>query len=149
MKFNRVIVSALFCLWLLQACEPVSTVPPAAPRLSLYQRLGEKPAITKVVDAFADRVAGDNRINRYFASTDIPRLKTNLVNQICEASGGPCTYTGRTMKATHAGMGVTDSAFDALVEDLVAALDQYTVGEREKKELLSLLGPMRSDIVER
>jgi hemoglobin len=53
------------------------------------------------------------------------------------------------MKATHAGMGVTNSAFDALVEDLVATLDQFKVPEREKKELLSVLGPMRSDIVER
>ena len=116
---------------------------------TLYQRLGEKPAITAVVDDFVGRVAADNRINGKFATTNIPRLKKNLVDQICAASGGPCTYTGRDMKSTHAGMGITNAEFDALVGDLVAALNKFKVGEREKNELLSVLGPMRKDIVER
>jgi hemoglobin len=148
MKFTYFALPLGLCLGLM-ACDPGPTVRPTTQSPSLYQRLGEKAAIIKVVDAFVAQVAGDTRINGYFAGTDIPRLKTNLVNQICEASGGPCTYTGRTMKATHAGMGVTNAAFDALVEDLVATLDQFKVPEREKKELLSVLGPMRSDIVER
>ena len=116
---------------------------------SLYDRLGGKGAITAVVDTFVGNVGGDKRINNYFASTDLTKLKTHLVNQICEASGGPCKYTGRTMKQTHAGMGVTDAAFGALVEDLVAALDHHKVGKTEKDELLAVLGPMKSDIVEK
>ena len=76
---------------------------------SLYDRLGGKPAITAVVDDFVGRVAADSRINGKFANTDIPRLKMLLVEQICQASGGPCTYTGRSMKATHAGMGVSSA----------------------------------------
>ncbi|MEQ1626938.1 MAG: group 1 truncated hemoglobin [Nitrospira sp.] len=116
---------------------------------SLYDRLGGKGAITAVVETFVGNVGGDKRINGYFASTDLTKLKMHLVNQICEASGGPCTYTGRTMKQTHAGMGVTDPAFGALVEDLVAALDHHKVGKAEKDELLGVLGPMKSDIVEK
>jgi len=116
---------------------------------SLYERLGGKPAITQVVDAFVARVANDSRINGFFSHVDIPRLKGHLVDQICQAGGGPCTYTGRTMKDTHHGMGITDAAFDALVEDLVGALDQFKVPAKEKRELLSVLGPMRADIVER
>jgi hemoglobin len=46
-------------------------------------------------------------------------------------------------------MGVTDAAFGALVEDLVAALDHYKVGKTEKDELLGVLGPMKGDIVEK
>jgi len=38
-------------------------------------------------------------------------------------------------------------AFGALVEDLVGALDQFKVPPREKNELLSMLAPMKSDIV--
>jgi hemoglobin len=53
------------------------------------------------------------------------------------------------MKQTHAGMGVDNAAFDALVEDLVKALDHHKVGKTEKDELLGILGPMRSDIVEK
>ena len=116
---------------------------------SLYDRLGGKDGITAVVDAFVARVGGDTRINGYFASTDLTKLKMHMVNQFCEVSGGPCKYTGRTMKQTHAGMGVTDAAFGALVEDLVATLDQHKVGKAEKEELLGILGPMKGDIVEK
>ena len=98
---------------------------------SLYDRLGGKPAITAVVDDFVGRVAADNRINGKFANTDIPRFKMLLMEQICQASGGPCTYTGRSMKATHAGMGVSSSDFDALVGNLVATLNKFKVPERE------------------
>jgi hemoglobin len=116
---------------------------------SLYERLGGKPAITAVVEDFVGRVAADDRINGKFANTDIPRLKMLLVEQICQASGGPCSYTGRSMKATHAGMGVSKADFDALVGDLVATLNKFKVPEREKNELLGALAPMKKDIVEK
>ncbi len=116
---------------------------------SLFDRLGGKPAITAVVDDFVGRVAADSRINGKFANADIPRLKMLLVEQICQASGGPCTYTGRSMKATHAGMGVSSGDFDALVGDLVTTLNKFKVPEREKNELLGALGPMKGDIVEK
>ena len=116
---------------------------------SLYDRLGGKSAITAVVDDFVGRVAADSRINGRFANTDIPKFKKLLVDQICQASGGPCTYTGRSMKATHAGMGVSSDDFDALVGDLVATLNKFKVPEREKNELLGALGPMKTDIVEK
>ncbi len=114
---------------------------------SLYDRLGGKPAITAVVDDFIGNVAGDTRINRRFADANIPQLKTMLVDQICEASGGPCTYRGQTMKAAHKGMKISEAEFNALVEDLVKSLDKFKVGAREKNELLSALGGMKGDVV--
>jgi len=93
-------------------------------------------------------VADDKRINARFSTTDIPRLKKNLVDQVCMASGGPCTYSGRDMTTTHAGMKITAADFNALVEDLVASLNKFKVSETEKKELLGILGPMKKDIVE-
>ena len=115
---------------------------------SLYERLGRLEAIEAVVDSFVARCAGDERINPKFARSDVPRLKKMLVDQVCEATGGPCTYIGRDMRTTHEGMGVTAGEFDALVEDLVATLDEFDVPKAEQDELLALLGPMRSDIVE-
>ncbi len=115
---------------------------------SLYDRLGGKASIIAVVDDFVGRAAQDERINRKFGTSDVPRLKAMLVDQVCAASGGPCTYTGRDMAETHTGMGVTAGEFDALVADLVATLDQFSVPKREQDELLGLLGPMRADIVE-
>jgi hemoglobin len=148
MRAIHLSASSLILLFALIACT--AGEPPArTTTASLYDRLGGKPAISKVVDAFVARVAADSRINGYFAHADIPKLKQHLVDQICEGSGGPCKYTGRSMKDTHVGMGITSPAFDALVEDLVKALDEFKVGETEKAELLSILGPMRADIVER
>src|ERR1043166_10153521 len=138
----------LLVIVLIAGCTSMSDQKTMADK-SLYERLGGKDAITAVVDDFVGRVAADNRINGFFAKANIPRLKSMLVDQICEASGGPCKYTGRDMKTAHRGMGVTNAAFDALVGDLVATLDKFNVGDREKKELLSVLGPMRSDIVEK
>ena len=115
---------------------------------SLYERLGEMDAITAVVDDFVARCTADDRINAKFARSDVRRLKKMLVDQVCEAAGGPCTYTGRDMRTTHDGMGVTAGEFDALVGDLVATLDGFGVGSAEKEELLGLLAPMRADIVE-
>jgi hemoglobin len=115
---------------------------------SLYDRLGGSEAIVAVVDEFVGRCAGDERINGKFARTDVPRLKAKLVEQVGAASGGPVTYTGRSMRETHDGMGVTAGEFDALVEDLVATLDRFGVPAAEQSELLGILGPLRSDIVE-
>lgn len=126
-------------------CAGIETAPRGKP---LYDRLGGKAGITTVVDQFVANVAADSRINGRFATTDIPKLKGHLVDQVCMATGGPCTYKGRDMKTTHAGMKITNGDFGALVEDLVAALDRLKVPAQEKGELLGLLGSMKKDIVE-
>jgi hemoglobin len=71
-----------------------------------------------------------------------------LIDQVSEATGGPAKYTGRDMKTAHIDMGVTTAEFNALVEDLVATLNKFGVGKREQDELLGILGPLKSDIVE-
>ncbi len=137
-------LSAISLIALLAAC---SGMPSAPPQTSLYERLGGKPAIQAVVDDFIGNVAADNRINGFFAHANIPRLNAMLVNQICEASGGPCKYEGRSMKAAHAGMGIADAHFNALVDDLVKSLNKFKVPEKEKNELLAALASMKGDIV--
>jgi len=116
---------------------------------SLYERLGGNDAIIAVVDDFVARVVGDARISGFFAHANIPMLKQRLVDQICQASGGPCTYTGRDMKSAHAGMGITSADFEAMLGDLAASLDKFKVGEREKSELLGALAPLKKEIVEK
>ena len=113
----------------------------------LYERLGGKEGITAVVKDFVANVGADTRINAMFANADLGALETKLIDQICAASGGPCTYTGKNMKEAHAGMGVTEAHFNALVEDLVKSLDKFKVPAREKGELLGVLGPMKGAIV--
>jgi hemoglobin len=100
---------------------------------SLYERFGGLESITSVVDSFVARCANDDRINRKFERSDVPRLKKMLVDQVCEATGGPCTYTGRDMRPTHDGMAVTAGEFDALVEDLVLTLGEFDVPRAEQQ----------------
>jgi len=131
-----------------------STLSVAKDKKTLYDNLGKKKGITAVVDDFVGRCAADSRINGFFKATAadparLAKFKMNLVNQICQASGGPCKYTGKSMKEAHAGMGVSTADFNALVEDLVAALDKFKVAEADKNTLLGVLGPMKGDIVEK
>jgi len=135
--------TAFLLSFALGACQSMM----APPQKSLYDRLGGQPAITAVVDDFVGNVAADNRINGFFARTDIPRLKRLLVEQICQGTGGPCTYTGRSMQAAHKGMNITDAQFNALVEDLQKSLNKFKVPEKEQGDLLAILGPMKPQIV--
>jgi hemoglobin len=113
----------------------------------LYERLGGKGAIVAVVDDFVGNVAADQRIAQHFADANIDRLKKMLVDQICQGTGGPCVYTGLDMKTAHRGRYISEADFNALVEDLLKSLDKFRVPEKERNELLSILGPMKKDIV--
>jgi hemoglobin len=115
---------------------------------SLYERLGGVDAITAVARAFEDRAAKDDRINQKFARTSLGRLTKEFVDQLCQDTGGPCTYTGLSMRRAHTNMGVTSGEWDAFMEDFVATLNAFNVGKAEQDELLSDLRPMRADIVE-
>jgi len=152
---NRVIVAASLVIAALNgACasappaEPASAAPaaPVADR-SLYERLGGKPAIEAVIDSLLGHIAADARIAHRFAMSDLKALRNHLVDQVCQATGGPCVYKGRDMKAAHKNQHLTDADFNALVEALVKALEDHKVPDREKGELLSALAGMRGDIV--
>ena len=121
---------------------------------SLFQRLGGMPAIQAVVDDFVTRILADDRVNKWFAHAasdpeNAKAYKAKLADFICQGTGGPCKYTGADMLSAHKGRGVTDDAFNAVVSDLVATLDKFKVPEKEKSQLLGILGPMKSGIVNR
>lgn len=148
MRRIKTIVGALCLLGLLNvSAQAQHSISHAVQQKSLYERLGGLDAI-KAVGEFAARVLADERVNKKFAKTDAPRLTLHLVEQVCAATGGPCQYTGNNMKKAHKNMKVTAGEFDALVEDLVKALDKFNVPEAEKQELLGALAPMKADIVE-
>jgi len=117
---------------------------------TLYKRLGGREGIALVVGDFVTNMANDPRVNARFKDMkppDVEKLKSHLADQICDATGGPCSYLGRDMKAAHKGMNISEAEWNATVENLVKALDKNKVGEREQKQLLAALGPMKSDIV--
>jgi hemoglobin len=92
----------------------------------------------------------DPRVNARFKGLEPPavfKFKSNLSDQICEATGGPCSYLGKDMKTAHQGMQITDAEWTATVENLAKALEKSKVAPPEKDELLSALGPMKPSIV--
>jgi hemoglobin len=115
---------------------------------SLYERLGGGDAISALTESWVARVGSDDRANGKFVRTDIERLMKEVIDQLCEAAGGPCTYTGRSMRETHDGMKVTAGEFEVVMQHLGAALDELNVPKTEQDELVDLLRPMRDDIVE-
>lgn len=150
MPIRTVFISAIAAISL-AACgggKKAADTTPAATSKSLYDRLGGQDAIKAVVKDFVEEnVAKDARINARFANTDIPHLEQMLTEQICQASGGPCKYTGKDMKTAHTGMKITDDEFNALVEDLKKSLDKFKVGAQEQQDLIGALAPMKPDIV--
>lgn len=131
----------------------ISSFPtPAAAQDSLYKRLGGYDAIAAVTDDFLGRLIGDAQFAKFFAgaSTDSKgRIRQHVVEQLCMATGGPCVYTGRTMKASHAGLGITGAEWQAAVNHLVASLDKFKVPMKEKDELLAIASSLKPDIVEK
>jgi hemoglobin len=148
---RRFAVAGLLCAVTLTAgCHHRAAPAPLAPAgPSLYDRLGGHDAVALVVGDFVSRVGADARINAFFRGVDLDELKRLLGEQICQAAGGPCRYSGRPMRVAHAGLHIQDADFNALVEDLTAALGRYNVPAREQQELLTALGGMRRDIVGR
>ena len=127
-----------------------STTTSTPPPKSLYERLGGLEAISAVVDEFIVVLGADERLNKKFAKSGMngPRVRLHLIEQVCEATGGPCKYTGQSMKKAHKNMRVTEGEFNAGVEDLVKALDKFNVPAAEKSELLGILGSLKGQIVE-
>lgn len=115
---------------------------------SLYQALGARPGLVKIVDGMMTHVLADPRTNPYFENASIKRIKQKLVEQFCVLSGGPCTYTGREMKRAHAGEKITAEAFNALVEDLQKSMDENGIPFHTQNKLLAKLAPMYRQIVE-
>ena len=119
----------------------------AAAPAGLYQALGEKPGITRLMDDFVNRVVKDPRIGGHFKDTKPAALKESLTDQICQLSGGPCKYEGADMKSAHADMDINKGHFNALVEVLQSAMDAQGIPFAQQNRLLALLAPMHRDVI--
>jgi hemoglobin len=130
----------------------LTAIPAVAQQKSLYQRLGGYDAIAAVADDFIGRLASDPTFTRFFggfSNDSKKKLRQHLVEQLCQAAGGPCFYLGRTMKDTHGGLGITEKEWDAGAKHLIAAMDKFKVQQREKDEVIAFVGTLKKDIVEK
>ena len=137
----------LFLSWSTAAPTPAQTK-----QASLYDRLGGYNAIAAVVDDFIGRLVADKQFQKFFSgfSNDSKkRIRQHFVDQICAAAGGPCVYTGRDMKTTHGGLGITEKEWNAGNKHLLGSLDKFKVPRREKDEVMAFVATLKKDIVEK
>jgi len=143
------VVSALFAGC---ASNTAAQAPAASSTPTLYKRLGGYDAIAAVSDDFIGRLASDKQLSRFLVGLSADsqkRLRQLVVDQLCEATGGPCIYIGRSMKTSHAGLNITENDWDVTVKHLVATLDKFKVPEKEKNEFLALASSLKPDIVQK
>jgi len=119
---------------------------------SLYERIGGYNALAAVVDDFIGRLIADKQFERFFVGHSVDskkRIRQHILDQFCEATGGPCVYTGRDMKTSHTGLGLSNADWDAAAKHLVASLDKFKVPAKEKDEVLAFVTTLKKDIVEK
>lgn len=121
----------------------------------LYERLGEENAIKAVVDEFLNVLVKDSllnanpKIDAARKKVNLDELKAKLTALLCEVTGGPQKYTGRTMKESHAHLDISGKEWDRMAEIFVTVLDTFKVPKPEQEELLEIVGTTKADIVMR
>jgi hemoglobin len=130
----------------------LSTQSMAQEKKSLYDRLGGYNALAAVVDDFIGRLVNDERFNKFFVGHSVDsqkKIRQHILDQLCQATGGPCIYTGRDMKTSHQGLKISDADWDAAAKHLVESLDKFKVPKQEKDEVLTFVTSLKKDIVEK
>jgi hemoglobin len=148
-RFQRTLILGVVLSLLLTIAGSTSS---RAQEKSLYERVGGYNALALVVDDFIGRLVADKQFEKFFIghSTDSKKkIRQHILDQFCAATGGPCVYTGRDMKTTHAGLAITEADWDAAAKHLTASLDKFKVPEKEKGEILAFVTTLKKDIVEK
>ena len=152
-------VSSIFCLVIMlvlvniTACMAQEQTQEQQDEKSLYERLGGVYSIATVVDDFIERLLVNDILNANPAIKEArdrvakAGLKYRVTELVCQVTGGPEKYNGRTMKETHKDMKITEKEWDAMAADFKKTLDKFEVPEKEQKELLAIIESTKPDIV--
>ena len=119
---------------------------------SLYERLGGYDVIVVAVDEILPRLMNDSQLGRFWqnrGSDGLARERQLLIDYLCNAAGGSMYYTGRDMKLSHVGMGISESDWSLFTSHVAAALDHLSVGDPERGDVLGFIESLKGDIVER
>ncbi|MEP6548328.1 MAG: group 1 truncated hemoglobin [Gammaproteobacteria bacterium] len=142
----RTLASSLLLLSGMAAGAATGAAPGAQVRL--YDRLGGEVGVAAITATLIDRVSSDPKLGRSFKDSNLNRIKRLLAEQICDLSGGPCQYSGDSMREVHAGHHISEAEFFGMVAELRDVLKERHVSLGASNELLRLLAPMKRDVVE-
>ncbi|MCX9193599.1 group 1 truncated hemoglobin [Carbonactinospora thermoautotrophica] len=130
---------------MIETSEKGTAVETASP--TLFEQIGGEEAVAAVVDIFYGRVLADPDLTHYFEGIDMDRLKAHQRRFIGQALGASAPYSGRTMRAAHEKLGITNAAFDRVVDHLAASLAEAGVDEPTIARIAEAVLPLKADIV--
>ena len=136
--------SSIFLYFFLTAC-----VNQSSQQQSLYDALGQYQGITKVTHQLILIIAKDERVKHRYKGVNMSRFKQGMSDYVCAVAGGPCEYKGDNMQLVHAGHNYTNTEFNAIVDDLILAMEQCEIPLTTQNRLLSILAPTYKDVVYR
>lgn len=145
-KVAKAVVMLVLALTL-AGCQSQPAAAPSISEAQLYTALGKKAGIEAIVEDLLYIIVDDERIAYQFKGLDVARFHRHLSDQICMLAGGPCVYEGLGMAESHRAMAITNTQFNALVEDLILAMEKNQVPTGAQNQLLARLAPMHEDIV--
>lgn len=141
--FNCRVATIVFSAVLVTACAGASQ------EENLFLALGGQEGVNVIVENFIMAIAEDERVIDHFAVSNVERFRSMMREHLCAIADGPCEYTGDSMVDTHVGMGVTEGDFNAIVEDMMVAMNQAGVPIGTQNRLLSRLAELRGEIIYR
>lgn len=117
---------------------------------SLYQRLGGYDVIAGIVDDFLAQIRTAPDFARFGGRgrDSLVRTRQLVVDQICSMAGGPCTYIGRDMRTTHAGLKITDAEWESMMSKFKNSLEKFKIAAPEQRDFLAMIEQLRPAIVE-
>jgi hemoglobin len=133
----------------LMGCGVALCAPAARADDTLFADMGGQDAIVKIANDTTDNFLADDRIKATFDNSNMTRFRKMLAEQFCQVAGGPCLYTGHSMRDAHKGLHLTNADFNAVVEDLQKAMDKDGVSFATQNRFLARLAPMQRDVVTR
>jgi hemoglobin len=122
---------------------------PAFAADTLFADMGGQPGIDRLVDASVDNYLADDRIKDTFSESNMERVRAEFKVQFCQVAGGPCSYSGHNMTAAHKGLHLTNADFNAVVEDLQAAMTSCDISFATQNRFLARLAPYQHQVVTR
>ena len=114
---------------------------------SLYDRLGKHEGITRITRTLIDNHMANGLVSVRYAGSDMKKVEQRVIEFFCAGAGGPETYTGKDMLATHKGMNISEQEFVAVIDDAMAALASNGIDAATRNDVLSILWSLKGEVI--
>ncbi len=118
---------------------------------TLYERLGGYDGIVAFASDLLPRLQNDAQLGRFWQNRGddgLAREKQLLIDFLCSIAAGPMVYTGRDMKTTHQGMGISEEDWTIFLGHAGAAMEALQIPKQECDEVVAFVLSLKGDMVE-